>query len=110
MIRDEVEQLVDILNQHAKENSKAHYLNIRSADRDDRLENWTSVERAARIMYMLRVDFNGMYRVNSNNQFNVPYGRYKNPKIIDKENLFEISHYLNSNQIKIMRGDFSLAT
>ena len=34
----------------------------------------SEVERAARLMYMLRVNFNGLYRVNSKNQFNVPYG------------------------------------
>ena len=45
----------------------------------------SNVERAARILYMLRVNFNGLYRVNSKNQFNVPYGKYKNPKIVNPD-------------------------
>jgi len=55
---------------------------------------------------MLRVNFNGLYRVNSKNQFNVPYGRYKNPKILDEELLKNISFYLNSANITIHQGDF----
>ena len=57
-------------------------------------------------MYMLRVNFNGLYRVNSKNQFNVPYGRYKNPKILDAELIIDISKYLNKNEIIILNGDF----
>ncbi|WP_192045149.1 DNA adenine methylase, partial [Streptococcus pneumoniae] len=42
---------------------------------DERIDMMSEVQRAARILYMLRVNFNGLYRVNSKNQFNVPYGR-----------------------------------
>ena len=69
----------------------------------------TGVERAARILYMLRVDFNGLYRVNSKNQFNVPYGRYKNPKIVDVDLLYQISEYLNENDVEILQTDFAEA-
>lgn len=91
---------------HQENNSKDYYLQLRSADRDDRINNMSDVQRAARILYMLRVDFNGLYRVNSKNQFNVPYGSYKNPKIVDEELIFAISNYLNNNQIEIRTGDF----
>ncbi|MDQ8780854.1 Dam family site-specific DNA-(adenine-N6)-methyltransferase, partial [Streptococcus ruminantium] len=92
-----------------KNNSKDYYLELRSVDRDDRIHAMTDTERAARIMYMLRVDFNGLYRVNSKNQFNVPYGRYKNPKIVDSELILSISQYLNKNNIEILTGDFEKA-
>lgn len=108
-IRDNPNELIDLLAEHRDKNSKDYYLNIRSADRDGRIESMTDVERAARILYMLRVDFNGLYRVNSKNQFNVPYGRYKNPKILDKDLIYEVSGYLNANNIKILQGDFANA-
>lgn len=105
-MKDNPEQLIELLTNHQRENSKEYYLDLRSSDRDGRIDKMSEVERAARIMYMLRVDFNGLYRVNSKNQFNVPYGRYKNPKIVDKELIESISEYLNNNSIKIMSGDF----
>ena len=95
-----------MLKVHKENNSKEYYLELRSVDRDDRINKMPDVQRAARILYMLRVDFNGLYRVNSKNQFNVPYGRYKNPKIVDEELIHAISIYLNSNQIEIKAGDF----
>ena len=101
--------LIELLAKHQENNSKEYYLDLRSADRDSRIDKMTDVERAARIMYMLRVDFNGLYRVNSKNQFNVPYGRYKNPKIVDSDLILSISQYLNSNNIKILTGDFEKA-
>ncbi len=108
-MKDNPEQLIELLTNHQRENSKEYYLDLRSSDRDGRIDKMSEVERAARIMYMLRVDFNGLYRVNSKNQFNVPYGRYKNPKIVDKEFIESISEYLNNNSIKIMSGDFEKA-
>ena len=103
------QKLIELLAKHQENNSKEYYLELRSADRDNRIDKMTNVERAARIMYMLRVDFNGLYRVNSKNQSNVPYGRYKNPKIVDSDLILSISQYLNSNNIKILTGDFEKA-
>ena len=103
------QKLIELLAKHQENNSKEYYLELRSVDRDNRIDKMTNVERAARIMYMLRVDFNGLYRVNSKNQFNVPYGRYKNPKIVDSDLILSISQYLNSNNIKILTGDFEKA-
>ena len=103
------QKLIELLAKHQENNSKEYYLELRSADRDNRIDKMTNVERAARIMYMLRVDFNGLYRVNSKNQFNVPYGRYKNPKIVDGELLLSISKYLNDNDIHILNKDFEEA-
>ena len=100
-IKDNPQELIDLLRYHQENNSKDYYLQLRSADRDDRINNMSDVQRAARILYMLRVDFNGLYRVNSKNQFNVPYGRYKNPKIVDEEFLSTISTYMKNNIIEI---------
>ncbi|MGF0046615.1 DNA adenine methylase [Streptococcus hyointestinalis] len=108
-IKENPDQLITLLQHHQEKNTKDYYLDLRSVDRDGRIEQMTDVEKAARIMYMLRVDFNGLYRVNAKNQFNVPYGRYKNPKIVDSELIYAISNYLNKNSIQIVSGDFEKA-
>ena len=108
-IKDNPSELIKSLSKHKESNSKEYYLNLRSADRDSRIEKMNNVERAARIMYMLRVNFNGLYRVNSKNQFNVPYGRYKNPQIVDSDLIVSISQYLDENTIHILNGDFEEA-
>lgn len=108
-IRDNVEELIRLLEIHRENNTKDYYLDLRATDRDGRIEEMTRTEKAARLLYMLRVNFNGLYRVNSKNQFNVPYGRYKNPKIVDKDLLYSISEYLNKNDIEILDGDFENA-
>lgn len=108
-IKDNPQELIEILKVHQEYNSKEYYLDLRSSDRDERIDMMSEVQRAARILYMLRVDFNGLYRVNSKNQFNVPYGRYKNPKIVDENLVSAISTYLNNNQIEIKKGDFEKA-
>ena len=108
-IKNNPAELINLLIKHKENNSKDYYSALRSADRDGRISRMTGVERAARILYMLRVDFNGLYRVNSKNQFNVPYGRYKNPKIVDVDLLYQISEYLNENDIEILQTDFAEA-
>lgn len=108
-IRDNVDELITLLETHKLYNSKDYYYGIRSVDRDGRIDTMTEVQRAARILYMLRVNFNGLYRVNSKNEFNTPYGRYKNPKIVDAPNLLNISNYLNNNDITILNTDFAEA-
>lgn len=105
-IKENPIKLIEILKIYKEKNSKEYYLEIRGLDRTDKFKELSKVERAARIMYMLRVDFNGLYRVNSKNQFNVPYGNYANPKIVDEELINNISNYLNTNDITITSGDF----
>lgn len=67
-----------------------------------RAQDWTklsSVEAAARTIFLNRTCFNGLYRVNKKGQFNVPFGRYKNPKILDVISLRAASHLLQSTTI-----------
>lgn len=106
VIKDNPLELISLLEEHKNNNSKDYYLDIRATDRDGRLERMSNVERAARILYMLRVNFNDLYRVNSKNQFNVPYGKYKNSKIVNPDLINFISNYLNNNNIHILNGDF----
>lgn len=108
-IRDDLDTLIDYLKVHDENNTKEYYLEIREYDRNGKLEEMGDTWVASRLMYMLRVNFNGMYRVNSKGQFNVPYGKYVNPRIVDVENLTAVSKYLNNNDVTIVSGDFEQA-
>lgn len=109
MVKNKPKELLDILEKHAANNTKEYYLAIRQLDRSDAINQLSDVEKAARILYMLKVDFNGLYRVNKKGEFNVPYGRYKNPKIADYETIMSASNYFNKADVKILNGDFSKA-
>lgn len=65
------------------------------------------VRRAALTVFLNRTCFNGLFRVNSKGLFNVPMGRYKNPRILDSDNLTAVSHALS--KATIIQADFSTA-
>lgn len=67
------------------------------------------MERAARFIYLNKTGFNGLFRVNSRGQINVPYGKYKNPSIFNRENLQAVSSYLNAMDVQILNGDYAAA-
>lgn len=108
-IKDNPKELIALLQKHQANNSKDYYLKLRALDRNGTINQLTKVERSARILYMLKVDFNGMYRVNSKGEFNVPYGRYKNPNIANETNIMTVSNYFQNNQITILNSDFEQA-
>ena len=68
-------------------------------------EGW--VERTAEIIFLNRTCFNGLFRVNSKGEFNVPFGDYKNPRICDADNLRAVSEVLQKTEIKL--GDFTVS-
>lgn len=110
IVRDQPDELLEKLVEHQANNSKEYYLDLRLTDRDGRLEEMTEVERAARFIYMIKVGFNGLWRVNSKKgQNNVPYGKYKNPKIADEPTIRRVSEYLNNANVDDMTGDFAKA-
>lgn len=103
VVRDNVYELISDLNKH--EVSKEYFLEIRNLDRTTEYKNLSNVQRASRFIYLNRTCFNGLYRVNSQGQFNVPYGNYKNPRIVDENNLLNCSELLKNTEIKC--ADFS---
>lgn len=109
VIRDQPEELLKLCQQHRENNTKEYYYQLREQDRQDDFNQRTPVERAARIIYLNKTCFNGLFRVNNSGQFNVPYGKYKNPVIADPTVIRAISAYLNQAQVDIFNGDFEQA-
>lgn len=104
---------VDTLLNHLKVLEKKYY-SLNSEEerkifflekRDDFNKRYNDIEKqSALLIFLNRTCFNGLYRVNSKNKFNVPFGRYKNPKICDTENLKAINKVLQ--KVTILNKDF----
>ena len=105
-VRDNLEELLDELRIHEENNSSDYYYEIRALDRAEEFAQMSNVEKAARIIYLNKTCYNGLYRVNMAGQFNSPYGKYKNPNIVNEAVLRVISNYFNTNEITILNGDY----
>ncbi|MEN9869368.1 MAG: hypothetical protein RLZZ171_351 [Cyanobacteriota bacterium] len=109
VIKDRPQELLALCQQHRENNTSEYYYQLRQQDRQDDFNQRTTVERAARIIYLNKTCFNGLFRVNISGQFNVPYGKYKNPVIADPAIIQAISTYLNQARVCILNGDFEQA-
>jgi len=124
VVKNNVDELIKYLDKYKVKHSEKFYYSIRGLEspvtrklgitlNDSRLN---SIESAARFVYLNKTCFNGLYRVNKANKFNVPIGNYKNPEIFTKQNLKYISKVLQNVDIKcfsyekilnyVKRGDF----
>ena len=98
VIKDNVDGLIKSLKKHIY--NKEYYLGVRAQD----INELSDIEVASRFIFLNRTGFNGMYRVNKSGQFNVPFGRYKNPLICDENNLRKVSEALQG--ITITHRDY----
>ncbi|MBF1188457.1 MAG: DNA adenine methylase [[Eubacterium] sulci] len=106
VVRDNLDELLELLYIHQANNSSEYYYEVRAWDRGDHLNKMSNIEKAARIIYLNKTCYNGLYRVNSAGQFNSPYGRYKNPNIVNEAVLKAVSNYFKNNDIDIRNGDY----
>lgn len=100
VVKTKPKELITKLSEHKKRHSKKYYYRIRTVDP----KILSRIERAARFIYLNKTCFNGLYRVNSKGQFNVPIGRYKNPEIFNKERILLASSFLR--RVKVKKQDF----
>jgi len=103
-VRDNVEELILKLGKFS--NTSECFYNVRSWDREESYNTLDCVTKAARILYLNKTCYNGLFRVNSGGQFNAPFGRYKNPDFINEKGLIALSSYLNNPDICIKCGDY----
>lgn len=107
VIRDYPEELIKELQFHKENNTSEYFYTVREYDRKpDFFSKMTSVQKAARVIYLNKTCYNGLYRVNSAGQFNSPYGKYKNPNIVNETVIRAMSKYFNENNIVIKNEDF----
>lgn len=99
--RDKVDALIPLLRQHKEKHSESYYYRVRKM----KPVEMTPLQRAARLIYMNKTCFNGLYRVNAHGEFNVPIGSSVNPGIFDESQLRATSRALQG--VKICNLDFS---
>lgn len=111
-IKDEekLTKMCNELNHHEANHSEEYYYKIRNIDRDkNKFNRLSDYKRAARTIYLNKACFNGLYRVNSKGEFNVPFGKKLKVNTYDGQNIGIIHAYLNFNNIKILSIDFEEA-
>lgn len=111
-----IDKLSEINHKHLQKSEdmrKEHYYMIRdnynkqieNFDYNNFNENW--IERVTYLIFLNKTCFNGLFRQNRKGKFNVPFGRYKNPRIYDEKNIIEVSKALKNTEI--FYGDFTKA-
>ena len=108
-IKDEekLTKMSNELNHHEANHSEEYYYKIRNIDRDkNKFNRLSDYKRAARTIYLNKACFNGLYRVNSKGEFNVPFGKKLKVNTYEGQNIGIIHAYLNFNNIKILSIDF----
>lgn len=104
---EKFKKMCSVLNSYETNHSEEFFYELRNKDRNkktfNRLSDYT---RAARTIYLNKACFNGLYRVNSKDEFNVPFGKKTKVNTYDGSNLITVSNYLTMNNVKIQCVDF----
>lgn len=105
VIKTNIDELLEELQIH--KNEAEYFYKIRELDRTPEFNLQSPAKRAARIIYLNKTCFNGLFRVNSQGFFNVPFGSYKNPDIINEITLRAVHKYFNETEGTVLHGDFA---
>lgn len=100
VIRDSPDELIEKLQEY--KNEEKFFYKVREIDPN----NLSKVERAARVIFLNKTCFNGLYRVNKKGHFNTPFGHRKNPLISDAETIMNAS--LKLSNTTILNDDFEI--
>lgn len=108
VVKDAPEELIRLLSKFqieydASANKSEYYYKKRDWRPTD------SVESAARLIFLNKTCYNGLYRVNSRGEFNVPFGRYKRPRILNADNIRAVSNALRDTKTELRAVDYKTA-
>ena len=105
VIKKAPDELIKELKTH--KNEEGYFYQLRGLDRDQDVYNeLNNIQRASRIIYLNKTCYNGLFRVNSSGEFNSPFGRYKNPNIVNEITIRAVSNYLSKNDVRILNIDY----
>jgi len=106
MIKNDVESLISALQEF--QNDADCFYTVRDWDRDKKKYSiLTDIQKAARILYLNKTCYNGLFRVNSAGEFNSPFGNYRNPNIVNAPTLRAVSSYLNAISLYLTSIDYA---
>jgi DNA adenine methylase len=105
-VKKDVDVVIRLLQAYRKRHDADTYYRTRELDP----HSLDLVERAARLIYLNKTGYNGLYRVNRSGQFNVPFGSYVNPAICDEERLRGAASALRARGVRLEVGDFAHVT
>lgn len=106
VIKDDVESLITTLQDY--KNEADFFYAVRDWDRDkEKYSSLPDVQKAARILYLNKTCYNGLFRVNNAGEFNSPFGNYRNPNIVNASTLRAVSSYLNTATVHLTALDYA---
>lgn len=110
VIQRNPEELIRLLRCHDIYNEESYFYKVREVDRRPEIyAALTPEERAARIIYLNRTCFSGLFRVNQKGMFNTPWGSYDKPGICNEEAIWAMHKYLKRTGIRVLCGDYKQA-
>ena len=110
VIKEQPIDLINLLKEYEKKHCKEYYYFIRNLDRDIlNFKRLSSLEKAARTIYLNRTCYNGLYRVNKSGFFNTPVGYNTSIQIVNEKGILGIHEYLISADITIMNTNYKEA-
>jgi DNA adenine methylase len=106
--REAFNNLYKLCKEHEVLHSEEYFYKIRALDTSSEYKDQPLQSRAARCIYLNKACFNGLYRVNSKGQFNVPFNGKSKIKLFDEDNFLALHQYFLNNDISIHNGDYQL--
>ncbi|QDF65186.1 Dam family site-specific DNA-(adenine-N6)-methyltransferase [Mycoplasma nasistruthionis] len=107
--KNKLQKLLNLCDEHQKNHSEQYFYQIRELDRKPNYQNLSEPEKAARLIYLNKTGFNGLYRVNLQGFFNVPYGKRGKFSLYEKDNVEQILDYFKKSNFQIKNTDYKNA-